>query len=95
MLSGSSEIVNASINVPIDWRPFNASPKFCYFAIPDKGVAFNKNQWFVDVVNQGAIGGPSNLFGNPVTVVVLGQNYLVWITNYLTQFNNICSLNKV
>ena len=87
--------LDASLDVPIDWQPFNASPQYCWFAIPNFGAAFNKNQWFVDTINQGAIGGLSNLFGDPTHVTVLGIDYFLWITNYQTQFVQIAQLMKV
>lgn len=95
ILGGLSERVNASLDVPIDWTPFNTDPAFCWVAIPDFGGTTNKNQWFVDAINQGAIGGPSNLFGDVTLVNVDGINYWVWITNYETQFVAICLMKKV
>lgn len=77
---------DGQLDVPIDYEPFNAAPHFLWVAIPNNGPSCNKNQWFVDLLNQGAIGGVSNLFGNPTHVTVSGQDYFVWITNYETQF---------
>jgi hypothetical protein len=95
ILAGSSTGQDATLDVTIDWRPFNASPQYIWFAIPNVGPVANKNQWYVDTVNQGAIGGLSNLFGDPTHVTVSGLDYFVWITNYQTQFVQVAKLMKV
>lgn len=95
ILAGTSSTQNGAFDVSADWTPFNGSPQFCWFAIPDLGPAYEKNKWFVDVINNGNIGGPSDLFGALSTVVVNGVNYSVGITNYQTQFVAVCLLKKV
>ena len=95
VLGGSVEIVDASMDVSIDWTGLTPTPQYCWFAIPDLGFDYVKNHWYVNILNQGAIGGASNLFTDPITVVVSGVNYLVWISNYETQFVAVCLLQKV
>lgn len=95
ILAGISSQQNGAFDVSADWTSFNGSPQYCWFAIPDLGTAYEKNQWYVTVINNGNIGGSDNLFDTPTTVVVNGVNYYVGITNYATQFDATCLLKKV
>lgn len=95
ILVSDSILGDGTADVPIDFQPFNAIPQYCWVAIPNNGILCDKNQWFVDLLNQGAIGGISNLFGDPTHVTVSGQDYFVWITNYETQFVAIVNMQKV
>lgn len=83
---------NSANNVNINWTTFNASPEYCWVAIPDRVPTSYKNIWYVDVLNNGAMGSPSDLFGAPVQLTILGDTYNVWITNYQTQFVGTCQL---
>lgn len=96
ILAAVSSTQNGALNVNADWiSQTAAAPVFCFFAIPDGGAAFEKNKWFVDVLNNGNIGSPSDLFGALTVVNVSGNNYSVGITNYATQFVGVCQLQKV
>lgn len=95
ILAGSVIVVDASLDVSINWQPLTGSPEFCWVAIPNLGLAYQKNHWFVDILNQGHMGNPDDLFGATTTVTVSGTPYLVRITNYETQFIAVCKLQKV
>lgn len=96
ILAGNSSQQNGAFNVLADWTSLTSGgPTYCFFAIPDTDAAHEKNKWFVDTLNNGNIGTPDDLFGALATVVVDGVNYSVGITNYQTQFTNICQLQKV
>lgn len=45
----------------------------------------NKTKWYIDILNNGDIGGLSNLFGD----ITLSGNYKYYITNYPTTLNSI------
>lgn len=70
---------------------FNATSQFIWFAhdanLPDKTT------WFVTNLNNGSIGGSSNLFASPVTVTVNGtgwsQSFKIYMSNYVTTVNNM------
>lgn len=93
--AGSIIQVNAALDVSVPWYTMTPTPKYCWVAIPNKGAAYNKNHWFVDIINQGNIGNSTDLIGAPITVSVNGSDYLVWETNYQTQFSLPCLLKKV
>lgn len=95
ILVSSTVATDGQGDTTIDWTPFNFDLQWCWFAIPNLGPDYNKNEWFVNLVNQGAIGGPTNLFGDPIIVNVNTIDYLVWITNYATQFTQVCEVRKV
>lgn len=71
---------------------------FLWFAVPSS----NNNpktytSWFINELNQGSIGGASNLFGDPTTVSVTSSgltnnytiNYDIYITNFSTNADTI------
>lgn len=86
IVAGSTSNANGGATVTINWQPFNSTFQFLWFAIPDLGPAYNKTTWYGSPLNNGSIGGGSNLFGSPSTVTIGGQAYRVWITNYSTKF---------
>ena len=69
---------------------FNAtSANYLWFAVPSTSA--DKTVWYVNALNNGSIGGGSNLFGNPTTLAVDSPesywssiNYDIYITNYAT-----------
>jgi hypothetical protein len=68
---------------------FNASSEYLWFATFSNYPA--KTIWFVDALNSGGIGGPSNLFQSPVTTSISspdgywsGINFGIYISNYQT-----------
>jgi hypothetical protein len=96
ILGTSSLQANGSLDVTIPYQDFNSAvPRYAGIAIPDLSLSHNKNKWFVDIINQGNIGTPTDLFGAPITVSVNGVDYLVWSTNYKTQFADPCTFKKV
>lgn len=95
ILAGSSLQADGSLDVNIPWHTGSTGPQYCWVAIPNRTSAHNKNHWFVDIINQGSMGSSTDLFGAPQTINVSGTDYLVWETNYQTQFAQICTLKKV
>ena len=69
---------------------FNAtSANYLWFAVP--ATSTDKTVWYVNALNNGSIGGESNLFGSPTTLAVdspesywSSVNYDIYITNYAT-----------
>lgn len=90
--TGNTSTQNPFADVNADWTPFNAAPKFCWVAIPNLGGTATKTKWFVDIINQGNIGGGGDLFAAPTSVTVSGNPYLVYITSSATQFTNVCAM---
>jgi hypothetical protein len=86
---------NGALDVYMPWLTGATHPEFCWVAIPNTAPASNKNRWFVDIINQGNIGTPTDLLGAPQSVMVDDIEYLLWCTNYKTQFSQICTLKKV
>ena len=85
---GSKTKVVASSNSTITIS-FNASAEYLWFAIPSTSTS--KTVWYVNALNNGSIGGPSNLFGSESTQSVTssdgfwaGVSYKIYITNYAT-----------
>lgn len=81
-----------SADVAADFTPFNASPQYCWVAIPNKGGTYTKTKWFVTVVNNGSIGGGGNLFATPTSVTISGAPYFLYFTNFQTQFTGSCAM---
>lgn len=68
---------------------FGASSQYLWFAHFTNYT--NKTVWYVDALNSGSIGGPTNLFGTPTTNSVnspdgywSGINFEIYISNYQT-----------
>lgn len=68
---------------------FGASSQYLWFAVQSAYPA--KTRWYVDPLNQGDIGGASNLFNTPITQSVnspnfywSGINFEIYISNYQT-----------
>lgn len=95
ILSGSSFNANGALDVTIRWDLIQSSPETCWVAIPNLSPTHNKNKWFVDIINQGNMGSPTDLFGASQTVSVAGVDYLLWVTEYPTEFADPCILKKV
>lgn len=84
--SGSKTVSSSQGTLNID---FNATIEYLWFAIPSSSPT--KTRWFVDTLNNGDIGGPTNLFNNAVTVSVNSPsglwssvNYDFYISNFAT-----------
>lgn len=95
ILAGTTSTQDGSDDVTLNWTSLTSSAQFVWFAIPALGTAYNKNHWYVNAGNQGAIGTGDDLFGAPATVSVNGENYYVWISNYATQFTAPTLLQRV
>jgi len=68
---------------------FNASSEYLWFAIPNTSTS--KTVWYVNALNNGSIGGASNLFGTEGVENVTSSDgfwsnvgYKIYITNYAT-----------
>lgn len=82
VLSGNKELSKSTGTITID---FATSSEYLWFAVPDSAFSgFAKSSWFITALNNGSIGGSSNLFASSVTVNVNGQDYLVYKTNFAT-----------
>lgn len=91
ILAGISTMQNAFLDITCDWTSFNASPQYCWFALPDAlGGTSIKNYWLDNnnIANNGHIGDPPDLFGPYSIVNVSGVPYKVWVTQYATQFTS-------
>lgn len=93
--SGNLFTANGALDVSVPWYLSQSQPEICWAAIPNRTTAHNKNKWYIDVINQGNIGAPTDLFAAPVTVMINTVEYLFWQTNYQTQFMAACLLKKV
>jgi hypothetical protein len=56
-----------------------------YILIVTTSSISNKTKWFIDILNNGDIGGTSNLFGD----IVIENGFKYYITNYPTSLNSI------
>lgn len=79
-------------DVIADWTPFNATPQFCWVAIPNEGGTSIKTKWFVDILNNGNIGGGINTFGDPIPLTIAGKSYDLYFTNFATTFTAVCEM---
>lgn len=95
ILLGNFSSQNGSLDVTADWTPFNSSPQYLWWAIPDLGLVYQKDSWYESILNNGNMGNPGDLFETISTVNVGGQDYLVGITAYQTQFFTTCLLLKI
>lgn len=95
VIAGIIMQANGANDVYVQWLTITPTPKYCWIAIPNKTPSHNKNYYFMDVINQGNMGSPTDLFGAPQAITVNGAPYLVWSTNYLTQFTKTAVLKKV
>lgn len=84
--AANKELSSASSTIIIN---FNASSEYLWFATFSNYSA--KTVWYVDALNNGSIGGPSNLFQSPVTTSInsfdgywSGINFGIYISNYQT-----------
>jgi len=87
--AGNTSSQNPANDVNADWTPFNSTPQYCWVAIP---AAYVKTWWEVTSINQGAIGGGDNTFGTPTAVTLFSQSYLLYFTNFQTQFEGVCAM---
>lgn len=89
--TGVTSSQNGSLDVTANWVALSAGgPVYCWIAIPNNGGAYTKTKWFVDPLNHGNIGSPTDLFGASTLVTIGGNPYYVLITNYATQFVANC-----
>jgi hypothetical protein len=84
--NGNKVVSSASGTISIQW---NASSKFLWFA--HDSTYTTKTVWYVTALNNGSIGGGTNLFGSAVTGDVdspdalwSARNFKTYITNYAT-----------
>ena len=87
--AANKELSSAAGTITINFN-VSSSPKYLWFATFSNYPA--KTKWFVDSLNSGSIGGPSNLFQSPVTTSInspdagywSGINFGIYISNYQT-----------
>lgn len=95
VIAGTASMQNGALDVAADWTTLTAStPLYCWFAIPAAGAGYFKIKWFENSLNNGNIGGSTDLFGPYTTVTISGVVYEVGITNYPTQFTGIIQLKS-
>lgn len=94
IIAGISSTANPLVDVTADWSTLTSTPQYCWFAIKNLGSIDIKNYWYVNSINNGAIGGGSNLFKTRTQVTVLGEVFNVYVTNYKTQFVSSCLLKN-
>lgn len=92
--AGVHSFLSPVMDNTLDWNSLTGVAQYCWFAVFDAGIPSLKNYWYVDSLNNGAIGGGDNLFSSPSTVVVDGYNYNVYITNFKTQFTTACTVKN-
>lgn len=95
ILSGTSFQFDGAQDVPVPWFDGATGPEYCWVAIPNRTAAHFKNRWFVDILNNGTIGLATDLFSSPATGTVNTVEYLMWQTQYPTQFFATCFFKKV
>lgn len=91
---GTATQQNPVPDVTANFVPFNASPQYLWVAIPNCGGLCTKTWWYVTSVNNGAIGGGSNLFGTPTAVTIGSASYLLYFSNYQTQQTSPCLMQS-
>jgi len=100
MYSGSIGVatnkVVAAVPSSISISSFGEPNNFIWFAVPTGSKTFTT--WYVTSINQGAIGGGSNLFASPVSLSItstLGwtQSYDIYVSNYVTTVSGTMLLN--
>lgn len=88
IIAGAGVSRNVALDISLNWGAMSSVPTFYWFAIPNTHVDALKNTWFEAVDNQGNMTSPEDLFNAPTTVMVAGNPYHVYITQFATQFAN-------
>jgi hypothetical protein len=95
LITGGTKVVSFSTDtLPIT---FNANSEYVWFAHPASNPS--KSVWYVSALNNGAIGGGSNLFGTLSTLSVSNVNwngitYKVYVSNYPTTTSGVMELRN-
>lgn len=97
LIDSGTKVVGSStgtINVT-----FGAVNQYLWFAIPQSSA--DKTKWYVDAINQGNIGTPTDLFNNDVIVPInsptglwTGVNYRIYLSNYATSTTGVMELRN-
>lgn len=87
--SGTKAVALSNGNITVN---FNATSEYLWFAIPETSTS--KTVWYVNALNNGSIGSPSDLFGAFTALSVdsaiwTDQNYKVYVSNYPTSVASI------
>lgn len=97
-LINSGTKVNADSNGTINIT-FNATGEYLWFAIPNTSTG--KTKWYVDNINNGNIGGVSDLFNNYILLSVnspsslwFNKLYKVYLSNYPTTTSGVMELRN-
>ena len=98
VISGTKCVCDSSSIIYINFN--STSDDYLFFAIPSASAA--KTCWYINALNNGAIGGAvsagGNLFPalasvNPVTTACwAGQTYNVYISNYQSAVNTLMTI---
>jgi len=85
--SGTKVVWSSTGTITVNFN--SAAADWIWFAIPEVSPA--KTKWYVDIINNGAIGGGANLFDTETivaidspTVLWNGVNYRIYVSNYQT-----------
>ena len=81
-----TKVVSTSNTITVDFN--STSTEYLWVAIPSTYPDFNS--WYVNALNQGSIGAPTDLFGAPTIVSVTGTgwtgvNYKLYVSEYTTE----------
>jgi len=96
--SGTKVVTKSNGTLTINFATGTA--KYLWFAHPASET--EKTVWYVNALNNGGIGGPSNLFTDPVTISIdqpvdgnwTSVSYKVYIGNYPTNINSNMELRN-
>lgn len=104
LVNGSTKLVSGAFQVSstgtitINFAT-GATPKFLVFGFP--ATSANKTSWFVNALNNGAIGGAANLFGDPTNININSPEsrwsnvgYEFYKTNFATIINENMQLRN-
>lgn len=86
--TGVTTSQDASATVSIPWQQFSDPTKYPWVAIPNKGGTYTKTRYFANDLAQGTIGQSGDVFHAAETVIIGGQSYNVYITDYPISFDS-------
>ena len=96
ILLGTRVHVNPASDVPADWITMTAAEAmYAWFFIPYGAPENIKNHWYVNILNQGAIGETNALWETLTPVTVDGVDGYVSLTAYPTQFADNIALQNI
>lgn len=79
----------------IKFEPNCNNLEYTWFAVSQEMVNKAAGTWFIDNINNGSIGGDSNLYADATTLTYDGVDYNVYLANYQTYIDNTLTISLI